>query len=56
MGTAMHSVNGATVEDLLAAAQFCEARESDNSRKNLIVILDVLVPRTYGESIPRQAE
>ena len=51
----MHSVNGATVADLLAATQYCNAPESDNSRKKLMVILDVLFPRTCGESNPRQA-
>ena len=51
----MHSVNEATVEDLLAAAQYCDAQESDNSAKKLMVILDVLIPRTYGANIPRLA-
>ena len=48
-------VNGATVKDLLPAAQLYDAQDSDNSRRKLIVILDVVVPRTFGESVPRQA-
>ena len=49
----MHSVNEATVEDILAAALLCDAQ--DNSRKKLMVILDVHIPRTYGVNIPRLA-
>lgn len=32
--SAMTSANGATLEDLLAAAQYCVAQESDNSRRS----------------------
>ena len=50
----MHSVNKTTVDDLLVAAQYCDAQESDNSGKELLVRLSTYVPRSCCDAVERQ--